>query len=137
MQSAGNGMTLLKCQTKSKLGSGWLRAGVVASKRLKRGDHFFLIRLGEEPRGIFASGIIEQGSYKDLHWDSEKALLGETTNFVQIYFDTLLIPPIDIILHRELLDTETLSKMHWNTQISGVYIPDDVAYELEKLWSSF
>lgn len=107
------------------------------SKRPKRGDRFFLIRLGEEPRGIFASGIIEQGSYKDLHWDSEKALVGQTTNFVQIQFDTLLVPKEEAILPRELLDTETLSKMHWDTQMSGVKILDDVAYELEKLWSIF
>jgi 5-methylcytosine-specific restriction protein A len=107
------------------------------SKRLKRGDRFFLIRLGEEPRGIFASGVVEQGSYQDLHWDAEKAQLDETTNFVQIQFDTLLVPEIDTILPRELLDTEILSKMHWDTQMSGVRIPEDVAEELEKLWITF
>jgi 5-methylcytosine-specific restriction protein A len=108
------------------------------SKRLKQGDRFFLIRLGDEPRGIFASGFVEQGSYQDLHWDVEKAQFGKTTNFVRIQFDTLLIPEEDTILPREfLVNTETLSKMHWNTQMSGVHIPDEVAEELEKLWNNF
>ena len=107
------------------------------SKRLKRGDRFFLIRLGEEPRGIFASGVVEKGSYQDLHWDLAKAQLGETTNFVRIWFDTLLVPGEDTILPRELLDTKTLYKMHWDTQMSGVQIPDEIAEELENLWGIF
>jgi 5-methylcytosine-specific restriction enzyme A len=107
------------------------------SKKPQKGDRFFLIRLGEEPRGIFASGQIERGTFEDLHWDEKKSSLGETTNYVTIKYDVLLNPESDTILPRELLITPPLSEMHWDTQMSGVQIPEHIASELERLWSSF
>jgi len=107
------------------------------STRLKKGDRVFLIRLGEKPRGIFASGFVTEGSYEDTHWDEAKAAAGETTHFVEVRFDTLLNPDIDRILPRKLLDESAFSKMHWDTQMSGVRIPDDVADALEKLWAQY
>jgi 5-methylcytosine-specific restriction protein A len=107
------------------------------SKRLQKGDRFFLIRLGEEPRGIFASGSIVKGSFEDLHWEKEKSLLGETTNYVEIRYDTLINPDTDPVLPRDLLNMPPLSEMHWDTQMSGVHIPENVAAELEILWNNF
>lgn len=106
------------------------------SKKLKKGDRFFLICLGQEPRGIFASGEIEGDSYEDLHWGEEKASLGETTQYVKIRYDTLLNPKTDPILPRDLLNSPILSNMFWDTQRSGVQIPDTVVKELEILWGS-
>ena len=108
------------------------------SKRPQKGDRFFLIRLGEEPKGIIASGSIERDSFVDLHWNEEKSSLGETTNYVEIKYDTLLNPDSDSILPRELLiNMLPLSEMHWDTQMSGVQIPNNVANELETLWTGF
>lgn len=107
------------------------------SKKPQKGDRFFLIRLGEEPKGIFASGRIEKGTFEDLHWDEEKSSLGETTNYVEIKYDALLNPDKEAILSRDLLNMPPLSEMHWDTQMSGVQIPDNVATELEMLWKSF
>lgn len=106
------------------------------SKKPRKGDRFFLIRLGEEPKGIFASGMIETDAFEDLHWDEEKSLLGETTNYVTIKYDVLLNPETDLILQRDLLNMPLLSEMHWDTQMSGVQIPDKIALELESIWSS-
>jgi 5-methylcytosine-specific restriction protein A len=107
------------------------------SKKPKKGDQFFLICLGQEPKGIFASGEIEGDSYEDIHWDEIKAALGETTHYVKIKYDTLFNPETDTILPRDLLNMPPLSEMHWDTQRSGVQIPDNVAKELETLWASF
>lgn len=107
------------------------------SKRFKVSDRVFLIRLGEEPKGIFASGTITKGPYEDLHWDEDKAATGETQYFVRVQFDTLLNPNTDPILSRELLKATPFSDMHWDTQMSGVHIPDKVAQELEKTWINF
>jgi 5-methylcytosine-specific restriction protein A len=107
------------------------------SKRLQNGDRVFLIKLGQKPKGIFASGSVVQGSYEDLHWDNEKASFGETAMFVNVRFDTLLKPENNNILLRHLLDTGPFVVMHWNTQMSGVQIPDSIASELEKVWESF
>ena len=38
---------------------------------------------------------------------------------------------------RDLLNMSPLSEMHWDTQMSGVQIPDNIAKELEILWGSF
>ncbi len=107
------------------------------SKRLQHGDRVFFMRLGQEPKGIFASGYVIQGSYEDLHWDSEKASSGEITMFVRVRFDTLLSPAKGDVLPRQLLDTEPLREMHWDIQMSGVQVPDRVALELEKVWENF
>ncbi len=107
------------------------------TKRIHKGDRAFLIRLGEEPKGIFASGTIVRGSYEDTHWDEQKATAGEICHFIQVQFDTLLNPDTDSILPRKLLNTGVLSEMHWDTQMSGVRIPDKVAAELEKAWKQF
>src|SRR6266478_323715 len=39
------------------------------SKRIRRGDRVFIIHLGREPRGIFASGVAASDTYLDRHWD--------------------------------------------------------------------
>ena len=74
------------------------------SKRPRMGDRFFLIRLGEEPKGIFASGKIMRDTFEALHWDAEKSSLGETTNYVEIKYDTLLNPDVDPILPCDFLN---------------------------------
>ncbi len=107
------------------------------SKRIKKGDRVFLIRLGEEPRGVFASGIVLAGSYNDEHWDAARAAMGGTTMYVEVQLDALLNPETDTIIPRELLDGELFSAMHWDTQMSGISIPSKIAGELEKVWAAF
>lgn len=107
------------------------------SKRLQDGDRIFFIKLGQEPKGIFASGRIARGSYEDIHWDDEKASLEKTAMFVDVQFDTLLNSENEKILPRHLLDRGSLMAMHWDTQMSGIQIPDSIALELEKQWESF
>lgn len=107
------------------------------SRKLQAGDRFFLIRLGKDPKGILASGTIETNVYQDLHWDKEKAANGQSTNHVKIKYDLLLNPDTEPILPRELLNQPPFSKMHWDTQMSGVQIPDHIASELEALWTEF
>ncbi len=108
------------------------------SKNITKGDRVFFIRLGENPKGIFASGIVLKGAYVDQHWNSDKVVAGRKGTFVELQFDCLLDPETDIILPRELLlNDKRLSQMHWDTQMSGVSIPENVASELEKVWESF
>jgi len=106
------------------------------SRRIEKGDRAFLIRLGQDPRGIFASGEIIVGSYEDEHWEESSAAAGRTSMYVKIQLDTLLDPEVDAILPRELL-RDSFPSMHWDTQMSGVSIPDRVAAELEMIWAQF
>ncbi len=106
-----------------------------STRRIARGDRVFLIRLGQEPRGIFGSGTVAVEPYEDIHWDPDKANLGESALFIQFQIDALLDPEQETIMWRErLLGEARFSGMHWDTQISGISIPDDVASELEMAW---
>lgn len=107
------------------------------SKRIQKGDRVFFIRLGEKPKGIFASGIVIEGSFEDLHWNEEKVASGETAMFITVQVDALLNPDEDPILPRALLNTPPFSKMHWDTQMSGIQIPSEIALELERSWTNY
>jgi hypothetical protein len=50
------------------------------TKKIKRGDRVFLIKLGQNPRGIMASGWVERETYKDTHWDEEMREKGKIAN---------------------------------------------------------
>jgi hypothetical protein len=55
---------------------------------------------------------------------------------VDLVYDVLLDPARDAILPREALRWGKLARMHWDTQSSGVRIPDEVVAELERTWAS-
>ncbi len=107
------------------------------SKRIRAGDRAFFIRLRVQPKGIFASGTFITGAHPRTHWDAERAAAGELVMGVEVRFDTLINPSTDAILPRQLLDEAPFSGMHWDTQMSGVQIPDNIAAELEIVWNSF
>lgn len=77
------------------------------------------------------------GSFEDLHWDKEEADTGKTSFFVEVKLNTLLDPYKEDILSRELLNSHPFTEMQWDTQISGIQIPENIAKELEVLWSEF
>lgn len=106
------------------------------SKKITKGDRVFLLRMGQEPRGIFGSGIVVVAPFENIHWDEEKARSGKLARYLRFRFDALLDAENELILWRDRLKSEPgLSKMHWDTRMSGVQIPDYVAIELEKIWA--
>jgi 5-methylcytosine-specific restriction protein A len=107
------------------------------SKRIVRCDRVFLLRQGIEPRGIVATGWAESESYEEVHWREEKAKQGRTTRYVEVRWEVLLNPDTESIFPREWLNERPLSKVNWNTQISGISIPDEVAQVLEERWAEF
>jgi len=107
------------------------------SKKIQRGDRLFLIRLGKEPKGIIGSGWAESNVYEDEHWEDSAYEAGKYARYVHVRFDVLLNPdlnPRDILPRKKLND---LGKMHWDSQGSGIKIPDDVARRLEDAWADF
>ncbi|MCA1827863.1 MAG: hypothetical protein ABR567_00740 [Myxococcales bacterium] len=93
----------------------------------------FLLRQGVEPRGIVASGWATSDWYEGPGWRRA----GVPCNYVDIALDTLLDPSSEPILPREALSHGKLAEMYWDTQVSGIHIPDGVARELERAWRSF
>ncbi len=106
------------------------------TKRIKLEDRAFLIKLGKEPRGLVASGWIASTVYESPHWNTSQREAGLLANFVDIHWDTILDPDVDIF-PRQWLDTGIYARMHWNSQSSGVTIPSEVAFQLEQDWAKF
>jgi len=106
--------------------------------KIIKSDRVFLIRLGTEPKGICGSGwVTSKKFFEYIHWDQEKQKRGELARYIKLRFDKLLDPEHESILPRMALDQGILARMHWDSQTSGISIPDEVANELEKLWASF
>ena len=112
------------------------RWGCGATKKIMPGDRVFLMKLGKEPRGIVASGWVTTKVYEDLHWDEMASKRGETALYVDVHFDTLLDPEMDIF-PRAWLNSGVYTSMNWEPRASGVTIPDDIAAQLEKDWAQF
>ena len=101
------------------------------NKNIAAGDRVWFIRLGEDPRGIFGYGTVVTPSYEDAHWDDPT----KTTQYVEYQIDSIVNPETDQIIPRTRLDDPPFDSMHWDTQMSGVSIPDDVAISLHQEWS--
>jgi len=89
------------------------------------------------PKGIIASGWVTSHVIEDSHWDTKLARDGKQALYVEIDLDVLLNPETDEILSREALTKGVLAEMHWDSQSSGIRIPDHVARELERKWAQF
>jgi 5-methylcytosine-specific restriction protein A len=96
------------------------------------GSRFFLIRLGQEPKGIIGSGRIASAPYKAAHWDLTRES-GATALFVDVDFDSLSSKPL---IDWGTLNSPPLEGFHWATQMSGIKIPSIQSAALEKLWRS-
>ena len=57
--------------------------------------------------------------------------------YLRVRWELLLNPETESIFPREWLNEGLLSKVNWNTQISGITIRSDAADILEKRWEAF
>jgi hypothetical protein len=102
-------------------------------KSIPPGSRFFLIRLGQEPKGLLGAGVTVDEVYEAPHFDAEKAARGETARFVPLRFTTLSRTPV---IGRRELNRPPLDAANWDTQMSGVRIPRAVATVLEAEWQA-
>jgi 5-methylcytosine-specific restriction protein A len=100
-------------------------------KSMPVGSRFYLIRLGDEGRGIIGSGYTGGEPYEGPHWDTTRR--GAKANFVSITFDALQEFPR---ISWEDLQSEPFSSFPWGSRSSGIEIPDDIAVSLESLWKN-
>ena len=107
------------------------------NKSIAQGDRVFLLRQGEEPRGIVGAGVTVSEPFEEIHWREEKAKIGRTTMYVMVRWEALLNPEKESIFPREWLSEGLLSKVNWNTQISGITIRSEAADVFEVRWKAF
>jgi 5-methylcytosine-specific restriction enzyme A len=110
--------------------SSWWSTGSV--RKIPVGSRVFLIRLGVDPRGILGSGYTTGEVADQEHWQPERRAAGDRMNRVPIRFDVLARVPL---IRRAELEGKQFAGYKWDTQMSGVRIPSEVAQELELLWN--
>jgi len=110
-----------------KLEDNW---SVVSHKTIQPGDRAYIIRLGVEPKGIFASGYIVSEPYLA----SRK---GRIYHRITIGMDVLLNPDKQPILALDILKTGNLAAQTWTPQASGISIRPELVDELEGVWLDF
>ena len=103
------------------------------SSKPQFGDEVFLLKLGDEPRGIVGHGRVIRKQYEKDHFNPEKAAEGKKHKAIDVEFDRLLNYERDKILSQaELVDK--CSQQHWSPQGSGIEIKKEVVPTIHKLW---
>jgi hypothetical protein len=116
-----------KLKLTGKLTDNW---SVASHKTIKPGDRAYIVRLGLEPKGIFASGYIASEPYLA----SRK---GRIYHRIDIALDVLLNPDEERILGFDILKTGDLALQTWAPQASGISIKPQLVDELEGVWQDF
>ena len=113
-----------KLSSTGKLEDNW---SVVSHKTIQPGDRAYIVRLGVEPKGIFASGIISTNPFPAFR-------KGRSYYRIGIALDVLLNPNKEQILSMDILKTGDLSAQNWTPQASGISIKPRLVEELEGVW---
>jgi len=130
--------TLGEMSTRVKYGERVTYQWNISHKKAQIGDRVFLMRLGEEPKGIFASGRIIRPTFERLNLEEERLQIKEKIISINLEFDILLNPEIDAILERDqLINSPLFMLMNWDAQGSGFLIRDEIAKNLEERWKEF
>ncbi len=116
-----------KLKTTGNLVDNW---SVASHKTIQIGDRVYIVRLGVEPKGIFASGVISSEPYIAFQ-------KGRHYHRIEISIDTLLNPDKELILTMDILKTGDLAAQTWSPQASGISIKPQLTDELEGVWLNF
>jgi len=116
-----------KLHNEGKLEEDW---SVASHKIIKPGDRAYVVRVGTEPKGIFASGYISSEPFLA----SRK---GRIYHRIAINLDVLLNPDKQPILSLDILKTGNLAGQTWTPQASGISVRPKIADELEGVWQDF
>jgi len=116
-----------KLEQTGELEDNW---SVASHKTIEIGDRAYVVRVGVDPKGIFASGYISTKPYHAYR-------NGRSYFRIGIAIDTLLDPNSEQILSLEILKTGNLAAQTWTPQASGISIKPELVDELEGLWQSF
>ncbi|MDB5157142.1 MAG: hypothetical protein JWR50_1849 [Mucilaginibacter sp.] len=116
-----------KLKETGKLEDNW---SVISHKSIRPGDRAFIVRVGVEPKGIFASGIIASDAYPAFR-------NGRHYYRITVALNVLLNPDKEPILTLDILKTGNLAAQNWTPQASGISIRPELVDELEGVWQDF
>ena len=107
----------------------------VNNSSIHKGDTLYLMRLGEEPRGIIAKGVSLNDVHYARHYDAERAMNGEKTKFVTVQFLSAQDYMNDNYLEWKVLKQRFPNQM-WTPQSSGIEIRDEYHKSLDDAWDN-
>lgn len=108
------------------------------TKKITRGDRVFLLKQGEEPRGIIAAGwVTSKEVYEAPHYDPQRAAQGDTALRADVEFDRILNPAENAPLSVEDIREGALAAVYWSIPASGTELADDAARAIEDFWSVY
>ena len=84
----------------------------------------FLIKIGEEPKGIIAHGHVTEEPY-----------LEDERYYINVEFDKILDYENEEILKQEDLKNKLKVKHNWSPQPSGIEIDEAILPELKEMWN--
>lgn len=117
----------------TKQGNTFVRHWACVSTKPHIGDEVFLLKLGEEPRGMIGHGRVVRESYGREHYNPEKAKRGDGLRAIDVEFDRLLDYRHErIVSQAELVDK--CGGQYWSPQGSGIEIKPEVVPTLRSLW---
>ncbi len=99
------------------------------SKQPQNGDIVYLIRLGEEPRGIIAKGTVTKESFMDSDWSDSS----RNTTYIRFSVEALRSTCDAGLLPIMLLQIAMPDQM-WSPQNSGIEIKHDYIQSLTDMW---
>lgn len=101
----------------------------------REGDSFFLVRLGQDPKGLIARGNVASEPYDDDHYNPELAQQGEKAKYIDITLTDLRDPKADSFISMADLKSLTADSQNWTPQASGIEIKSLSAKTVTKLWN--
>lgn len=100
--------------------------------KAKRGDRFFMVKVGEDETGVVASGHFISEPYRGEDWSGK----GRETYYMDIYIDHIFNPWQTLILSNDVLK-EQIPDFDWSGGHSGRLLSVPDSQKLEQLWSKF
>ena len=103
-------------------------------KQMELGSRIFIVRLGNEPKGIVGSARTISIPKLSPHRLRTKRMQGKKSVFVRCECDKLVSTELYQPLSLETLKEIEPHSFNWTPQCSGTEIPEEVAKKLEQLW---
>ena len=101
-------------------------------EKARKGDRFFMARVGEGNCGIFAAGRFTSEPYEGDDWAGGD----EKRHYMQMEFEAVFHPERVDIITTDFLERE-LPEIEWRGGHSGVMLDKEVAVRLELIWRDY
>ncbi|MBR5464412.1 MAG: hypothetical protein IKU77_01255 [Alistipes sp.] len=101
-------------------------------QKARKGDRFFMVRVGEGNTGIFAAGRFTSEPYKSEDWSGK----GREVYYMKMEFEAVFHPERSEIISTEDLERE-LPHLDWRKGHSGQLLEKEDAVRLELMWRDF